>query len=584
MDEATRQKIKEKLKELPKEPGCYFMKNIDNEIIYVGKAKILANRVKSYFVGGHDAKTTKMVSMVNDFEYIITGSETEAFILEMNLIKKHHPKYNIMLMDDKRYPYICISNEKNPRLYYTRDLNKNAKYYGPYPNATAAKETVELLNKIYPLRKCFKLPKKECLYYHLGECLAPCINEVKEEEYSEITDKINRFLKGNVSDEIKRLKALMYEASEALNFEKAKEYLDIIKSLELISEKQKMEGEMLDSDIFGFYEKDGYLSIQVFHIRSNKMVERNGVLLEIMGDAKEMFLDFLGQFYFVNNNPIPKEILLPSIDIDYIDERIKNKIVFPKKGKKKELVNLVTFNAQEKIDVLLRQKAKTNQKTVLAMKELEEILSLSDLHTIEAFDNSNIQGMSSVSGMVSYVDGVKNKKGYRKFKVKTVVGSDDVKTMYEVVKRRYFRLKEENKTMPDLILIDGGKGQVAFAKKALEEVGVNIPVLGMVKDDMHRTDHLLFNDKEIYIDKKSNVFLLLENIQDEVHRYAISFHHQLHGKNTFASHLDKIKGIGPVKKNQILSILGKSEFLVELNKIKLTEKQKEEIIKIYNPS
>lgn len=584
MDEATRQKIKEKLKELPKEPGCYFMKNIDNEIIYVGKAKILANRVKSYFVGGHDAKTTKMVSMVNDFEYIITGSETEAFILEMNLIKKHHPKYNIMLMDDKRYPYICISNEKNPRLYYTRDLNKNAKYYGPYPNATAAKETVELLNKIYPLRKCFKLPKKECLYYHLGECLAPCINEVKEEEYSEITDKINRFLKGNVSDEIKRLKALMYEASEALNFEKAKEYLDIIKSLELISEKQKMEGEMLDSDIFGFYEKDGYLSIQVFHIRSNKMVERNGVLLEIMGDAKEMFLDFLGQFYFVNNNPIPKEILLPSIDIDYIDERIKNKIVFPKKGKKKELVNLVTFNAQEKIDVLLRQKAKTNQKTVLAMKELEEILSLSDLHTIEAFDNSNIHGMSSVSGMVSYVDGVKNKKGYRKFKVKTVVGSDDVKTMYEVVKRRYFRLKEENKTMPDLILIDGGKGQVAFAKKALEEVGVNIPVLGMVKDDMHHSDHLLFNDKEIYIDKKSNVFLLLENIQDEVHRYAISFHHQLHGKNTFASHLDKIKGIGPVKKNQILSILGKSEFLVELNKIKLTDEQKEEIIKIYNPS
>lgn len=584
MDEATRQKIKEKLKELPKQPGCYLMKNVDNEIIYVGKAKILANRVKSYFVGGHDAKTTKMVSMVNDFEYIITGSETEAFILEMNLIKKHHPKYNIMLMDDKRYPYICISNEKNPRLYYTRDLNKKAKYYGPYPNAKAAKETVELLNKIYPLRKCFKLPKKECLYYHLGECLAPCINKVKEEEYLEITDKINRFLKGNVSDEIKRLKALMYEASEELNFEKAKEYLDIIKNLELISEKQKMEGEMLDSDIFGFYEKDGYLSIQVFHIRSNKMVERNGVLLEIMGDMEEMFLDFLGQFYFVNNNPIPKEILLPSIDICYIDERIKNKIIFPKKGKKKELVDLVTFNAKEKIDVLLRQKEKTNQKTVLAMKELEEVLSLSDLHTIEAFDNSNIQGMSSVSGMVSYVDGVKNKKGYRKFKVKTVVGSDDVKTMYEVVKRRYFRLKEENKTMPDLILIDGGKGQVTFAKKALEEVGVNIPVLGMVKDDMHRTDHLLFNDKEIYIDKKSNVFLLLENIQDEVHRYAISFHHQLHGKNTFASHLDKIKGIGPVKKNQILSILGKSDFLLELNKIKLTSEQKEEIIKIYNPS
>lgn len=584
MDEETRNRIKEKLKELPKQPGCYLMKNKDNEIIYVGKAKILANRVKSYFVGGHDAKTTKMVSMVNDFEYIITGSETEAFILEMNLIKKHRPKYNIMLMDDKRYPYICISNEKNPRLYYTRDLNKKAKYYGPYPNALAAKETVELLNKIYPLRKCFKIPKKECLYYHLGECLAPCINEIKEEEYLEITDKINHFLKGNVSDEVKRLKNLMYEASEALNFEKAKEYLDIIKSLELISEKQKMEGDMLDSDIFGFYEKEGYLSIQVFHIRSNKMVERNGVLLEIMENSHEMFLDFLGQFYFVNNNPLPKEILLPNVDVDFIDERLKTKIVFPKKGKKKELVDLVVVNAKEKIDVLLRQEAKKKSKTVLAMKELEEILSLSDLHTIEAFDNSNIQGMSSVSGMVSYVDGVKNKKGYRKFKVKTVIGSDDVKTMYEVVKRRYERLKLENKTMPDLILIDGGKGQVTFAKKALDEIGVDIPVLGMVKDDMHHTDHLLFNDEEIYINKKSNAFLLLENIQDEVHRYAISFHHQLHGKNTFASHLDKIKGIGPVKKNQILSILGKSDFLVELNKIKLTDEQKEEIIKIYNPS
>lgn len=584
MDEITLLKIKEKLKELPKQPGCYMMKNINGEIIYVGKAKILANRVKSYFIGSHDAKTTKMVSMVNDFEYIITGSETEAFILEMNLIKKHRPKYNIMLMDDKRYPYICVSNEKNPRLYYTRDLNKKAKYYGPYPNSLAAKETVDLLNKIYPLRKCFKIPKKECLYYHLGQCLAPCINEIKEEEYLKITNKINHFLKGNVSDEIRRLKSLMYEASETLNFEKAKEYLDIIKNLEAISEKQKMEGKMLDTDIFGLYEQDGFLSIQVFHIRSNKMVERNGVLLEKMGDINEMFVEFLGQFYFVNNNPLPKEILTDEIDISFLDERIKNKILFPKKGKKKELVNLVTVNAKEKIDVLLRQEENKNKRTLGAMKELEEILNLHNLHIIEAFDNSNIQGMSSVSAMVSYVDGEKNKKGYRKFKVKTVLGSDDPKTMYEIVKRRYERLTNENGKMPDLILIDGGKNQVNFSQKALCELGLEIPVLGMVKDTNHHSDHLLFNDKEIFIDKKSKAFLLLENIQDEVHRYAISFHHQLHGKNTFASSLDKIKGIGPVKKNKILNLLGNSDFLSDLDKIGLTEEQKKEILKIYNPS
>lgn len=584
MDEITLLKIKEKLKELPKQPGCYMMKNINDEIIYVGKAKILANRVKSYFIGSHDAKTTKMVSMVNDFEYIITGSETEAFILEMNLIKKHRPKYNIMLMDDKRYPYICISNEKNPRLYYTRDLNKKAKYYGPYPNSLAAKETVDLLNKIYPLRKCFKIPKKECLYYHLGQCLAPCINEIKEEEYLKITNKINHFLKGNVSDEIRRLKSLMYDASEALNFEKAKEYLDIIKNLEAISEKQKMEVKMLDTDIFGLYEQDGFLSIQVFHVRSNKMVERNGVLLEKMGDTNEMFVEFLGQFYFVNNNPLPKEILTEEFDISFLDERIKNKIIFPKKGKKKELVNLVTVNAKEKIDVLLRQEENKNKRTLGAMKELEEILNLSNLHIIEAFDNSNIQGMSSVSAMVSYVDGEKNKKGYRKFKVKTVLGSDDPKTMYEIVKRRYERLKNENGKMPDLILIDGGKNQVNYSQKALCELGLEIPILGMVKDANHRSDHLLFNDKEIFIDKKSRAFLLLENIQDEVHRYAISFHHQLHGKNTFASSLDKIKGIGPVKKNKILNLLGNSDFISDLDKIGLTEEQKKEILKIYNPS
>ena len=574
--------IKEKLKELPKKPGCYLMKNENGEIIYVGKAKILANRVKSYFVGSHDAKTTKMVSMVRDFEYIITGSETEAFILEMNLIKKHRPKYNIMLMDDKRYPYICISNEAHPRLYYTRDLNKKAKYFGPYPNAKAAKDVVEMLNKIYPLRKCFKMPKKECLYYHLGQCLAPCIKEVKKEEYSEITNKINHFLKGNINDEIRNLKELMYQASDNLEFEKAKEYLEIIRNLEVISEKQKMELDMLDTDIFGYALKENYISIQIFHIRNSKMVERSGFLFEVMEDEKEMYANFVNQFYFVNNNPIPKEIVISDIDIELIDERIRNKVLFPQKGKKKELLKLVTENALEKVDIKILKEANKYERTVGALIDLEKLLGLNDLHVLEAFDNSNIQGTDSVSAMVSYVDGVKNPKGYRKFKVKTVLGSDDTKTMYEVVSRRYSRLKKEESKYPDIILIDGGKGQVSASKKALDELGINIPILGLVKDDNHRTDHLLYNDRDIYIDKKSNLFLFLESVQDEVHRYAITFHHQLHGKKTFASALDNIKGIGKVKKMKILEIVGKKNFEEELMKLKFNEEQTREILKIFN--
>ena len=573
--------VREKLRTLPQKPGCYQMKNINNEIIYVGKAKNLANRVKSYFVGAHDAKTTKMVSNINDFEYIITGSETEAFILEMNLIKKYHPKYNIMLMDDKRYPYICLSNEAHPKIFITRDLNKKAKYFGPYPNGKAAKDIVNLLNKIYPLRKCNKIPKKECLYYHLGQCLAPCINKFDLSIYDEITSKATSFLKGDVTEEVKELKGKMYEASEALNYEKAKEYLDMINEIEVLKDKQKMEVDMVDTDIFGYVIKENHISIQVFHIRGGKMVERNGFLFDLMDSGCEMFLDFIGQFYFVYNNPLPKEILMDEVDISYLDDRLKDLIIFPKKGKKKELVKLVTLNALEKIDILIKKEESTYKRTVGANIELSNLLGL-EIHTIEAFDNSNIQGYDSVSAMVSYVDGVKNKKGYRKFKVKTVVGADDLRTMYEIVKRRYSRLKKEGAPMPDLIIMDGAQNQVNFCKKALDEVGVDIKILGLVKDINHKTNHLVFNDQIINIDQRSNLFLFLEGIQDEVHRYAITFFRTTHGKSTMESALDNIKGIGKVKKMQILGIIGKPNFVIELDKLHLSKEQKEQIIKIYN--
>ena len=342
--------IKEKLKELPQSPGCYLMKNIKGEIIYVGKAKNLANRVHSYFVGAHNAKTTRLVMDIVDFEFIMTSSETEAFILEINLIKKHRPRYNIMLMDDKQYPYICISNEANPKIYYTRDLNKKGKYFGPYPNAKAAKETVDMLNKIYPLRKCNNIPKKECLYYHLGNCLAPCIKKVEKSDYDEIVDKIVKLLKGNVKDEIRDLTIKMKEESDKLNFEKAMEYHNIILNLESVAEKQKMETHMIDSDIFNYAVRDDFINIQVFHIRNSKVIERNAFTFDLVDDPVDMFLECLVGFYLIKNNPIPKEIIIPSVDIDSIDEELRNRIIIPKKGKKKELLDLVLVNINKELD------------------------------------------------------------------------------------------------------------------------------------------------------------------------------------------------------------------------------------------
>ncbi len=576
--------IKDKLKELPKNPGCYLMKNINGDIIYVGKAKNLSNRVKSYFTGAHNAKTTRLVESINDFEYIITSTEKEAFILEMNLIKKHRPKYNIMLMDDKRYPYIAISNEKHPKIYYTRDLQKKAKFFGPYPNAKAAKEVCNMLNTMYPLRKCEKVPKKECLYYHIGQCKAPCINKVTSEEYKQIVDEIIHFLKGNVKDEIKKLTSLMKKASERMEYELALEYHNVILSLEAISEKQKMETNVVDMDVFNYAVKDNYINIQIFHLRESKILERKGFVFEVMQEPEEMFIDFLVSFYLVENNPIPKEIVIPnikSLDISIIDDSISNNIIIPKMGRRKELLDLVMVNINKELENLILKESKKYDRTTGAQIALGEMLGIEDLHVIEAFDNSNIQGFSSVSAMVSFVDGIKNTKGYRKYKVKTIEGADDVNTFKEVLNRRYKRLLDEQEKMPDLIIMDGGKNQVNAAKSVLNQLGVNINILGLVKDDNHRTNSLLFNDQIIELDKRSNVFLFLESIQDEVHRFAISYHRDVHSKNMFVSKLDNITGIGKVRKQKILKILGDEDFESKVYELGLTDLQVKEILEIY---
>ena len=579
-------KFKEKLLSLPKKPGSYQMKDKDGTIIYVGKAKNLYNRVNSYFRGAHDAKTSKMVSLVDDFEYIVTSTETEAFILEINLIKKYNPKYNILLTDDKSYPFICVTNELHPRIFYTRNLNLKGKYYGPYPDSRSAKEIVDLLNKMYPLRKCNVIPKKECLYYHIKECLAPCINKVTSEDYKDILSKINSFLRGNIKEEINSFTSKMNEASMNLDFEKAIEYRNILESLKVLNEKQKMQVDILDSDIFNYVCVNNKVSIQVFHIRNGKMIERNGFLYDLIGDAEDVFVEFIMQFYLVNNNPLPREIIVPKLEdeslYELLNEEIGSKVFIPKQGRKAELLELVRVNASERLEQLEKSRETKYNRTTKAVIELGELLKIPTPHKMEAFDNSNIQGASPVSAMVSYVDGIPNKKEYRKYKVKTVVGADDFKTMHEVITRRYSRLKLEGKPYPDLIIIDGGKPQVTSAYSALNEVDVKINVLGLIKDDNHKTDALLFNDEIIKIDKHSNLFLLLESIQDEVHRYAITFHRSLHSKNTLSSKLDAIKRIGKVKKEGILKLVGTDDFTKEsLKKLKLNDEQINQVLELF---
>lgn len=569
--------MKDKLQTIPHKPGCYLMKDENNNIIYVGKAKDLYNRVRSYFVGSHDAKTTKLVSMIADFEYIITTSEIEAFILEMNLIKKHNPKYNIMLTDDKTYPYICVTDEAYPRIYYTRDTNKKlGKYYGPYPNAKAAKDIVEMLNKLYPFVKCRKIPKKECLYYHIGQCLAPCINKIDPTLYENMRTKVHNILKGNAKDEIKNLKVLMEEASLKLDFEKAIEYRDYIRDLEIIGERQKMAGFSLDTDVFGYYANDKYVSIQVFHLREGKMIERNGFLFDNYDNALEIFETFVVKFYLEQNNPLPQTILLPECDSEMMETSLNHKVIIPKKGKNFELVALVCENAKNKVDELIKKKDIDFKKTTGAIDALADLLELDSLKVIEAFDNSNISGASPVSAMVVFIEGKPAKKLYRKYKIKTVVGSNDALTMQEVITRRYQDLNNN----PDLIIVDGGLPQVNAAKAALREINRDLNVLGLVKDENHKTRSLLFNNEIIDIEKNSFTFRLMEAIQEEVHRYAITFFRSTHAKNTFASELDNIKGIGKVKKTQILKIAGKDNFEENLKKLKLNQKQIEAVLKL----
>ena len=552
------ERIKNKLALLPDQPGCYLMKDKNGTIIYVGKAKILKNRVRSYFTGSHNTKTERLVSEIVDFEYIVTESNIEALLLEINLIKKNDPKYNIMLKDDKTYPFLKITNEKYPRLMITRKVLKDkAHYFGPYPDVNAANETKKLLDRLFPLRKCKPSQKTPCLYYHLGQCLCPYAFHVDPQVYKDMVEEIKRFLNGGHTEIQKQLEEKMKLAAADMEFEKAAEYRDQIRAIETVMTKQKMTNtDLVDRDIFGYATDKGWMCVQVFFVRQGKLIERDVSMFPFYNDAEEDFLTYIGQFYQENEHFIPKEVLIPdNIDKPSVEAMLATKILQPQRGEKKKLVKLAGKNAQvalnEKFDLIGRSEART----IGAVEKLGDAMNIPAPIRIEAFDNSNIMGTDPVSAMVVFIDGKPAKKEYRKYKIKTVKGPDDYASMREVIYRRYSRVLKEGLPFPDLIVIDGGKGQVDVAKDALaNQLGIDIPIAGLAKDDKHKTSELLFGPElnVVPLERNSQEFFLLQRIQDEVHRFAITFHRQLRSKNSFASKLDNIDGLGPKRKKMLL--------------------------------
>ena len=550
--------IKHKLELLPDSPGCYIHKDKNGIIIYVGKAKNLKNRVRSYFHGSHNTKTELLVSEIEDFEYIVTGSNTEALLLEINLIQENKPKYNIRLKDDKSYPFIKITNEPYPRLLITRQVKKDGGlYFGPYPDSGAATEIKRLLDRLFPFKKCTNPANKVCFYYHLGQCKAHTICQTDQTYWDSLKEDVKNFLNGRDDKIVNELRDKMTKASELMEFERAAEYRDLIEGIGLLRTKQRvMNQDMQDRDIFGYYVDKGWMCVQVFFIRQGKLIQRDVNMFPYYNESEEDFLTYVGQFYQDNRHFIPKEIFIPrDIDETLVKAVVNTKIIKPQRGEKKQLVNLATKNArvslQQKFDLLEKDIRKTHG----AIENIGDLLNIPKPVRIEAFDNSNIQGTSPVAAMVVFVDGKPSKKDYRKFKIKTVIGPDDYASMREVIYRRYSRVMRDGLTPPDLIIIDGGQGQVNVARDVIEnKLGLDIPIAGLQKNDKHQTHELLFGDplEVIPLPRNSEEFFLLQRIQDEVHRFAITFHRQLRGKNTFSSKLDGIAGLGPKRKQLLM--------------------------------
>lgn len=550
--------IKSKLELLPTSPGCYIHKDKNGTIIYVGKAKNLRNRVRSYFRGSHDTKTEALVSEIVDFEFIVTESNIEALLLEINLIKENKPKYNIMLKDDKSYPFIKITNERYPRLIITRQVKKDGGlYFGPYPDVGAANEIKRLLDRIFPFRKCTNPPSKVCFYYHIGQCMAHTICKKDEVYFKSMAQEVSDFLKGQDDKIIDDLKGKMAAAAQTMEFERAAEYRDLIQAIGTLRTKQRvMAKDLQNRDVFGYYVDKGWMCVQVFFVRQGKLIERDVNLFPYYNDPDEDFLTYVGQFYQEKSHLVPNEVLIPQdIDEEAVKVLVDTKILKPQRGEKKQLVNLAIKNARVSLEQKFNLLEKSVEKTQGAIENLGRLLQIPTPVRIESFDNSNIMGTSPVSAMVVFVNGKPSKKDYRKYKIKTVVGPDDYASMREVIRRRYSRVQRDGLTPPDLIVIDGGQGQVNIAKQVIqEELGLDIPIAGLQKNDKHQTHELLFGDPLEVVDlsRNSQEFFLLQRIQDEVHRFAITFHRQLRSKNSFSSQLDGIDGLGPKRKQNLM--------------------------------
>ena len=544
--------IEEKLKLLPDLPGSYQMLDKYGKIIYVGKAKNLKNRVRSYFHGAHNAKTTKLVSDIADFRYIITESELEAYVLEINLIKQYEPKYNIALTDDKTYPYIALTNERHPRLIVTRDQRKKnkARYFGPYPNVSAARQTVDLLNRIYPLRKCYKIPDKTCLYYHMHQCLAPCINK-EVIDYTDYKNKIASFLNGDASDVLKILKSKMNTASDNMDYEMAIEYRDMVNSVNETILKQKISiNDLTSRDYIGIYNDNDDISINIIITRLGNIVGNHQTIISLNDASEDPVADYIIQYYELNSKP--KEICGLGINLEEIKDVLNIDIIEPKTGKKKELLDMALKNA--KFNLENKRNIYKNQvlKKIETIEKLGELLNINTPYRIEAFDNSNLFGEYPVSAMVTYINGKAAPKEFRKYHIKTVKGPNDYESMKEVVYRRYFRLLMEDSNMPDLIVMDGGEIQVHACLDVIHSLNLDIPVLGIQKDDHHKATILFFEERLIEIDKNDPIYLLLADISQRVHDFAISFFRSEKAKGFFSSYLDNIKGLGKKRKEALI--------------------------------
>ncbi len=543
--------LQDKLALLPDQPGCYIMKDEHDHILYVGKAKVLKNRVRSYFHGTHTGKTARLVQRIRDFEFIVTDTEKESLLLEINLIKKHRPPFNIMLMDDSSYPYIVMTDDTYFAVRTTRNVkNKKHEYFGPYPSAQSASEMVKLINQIYPIRKCKTIPKQACLYYHMHQCVGPCIKDVDANEYMTYRREIRKFLKGDTKEVVDKLEKRMQQASEQLQFERAQEIYNMIQSIEYVTKKQTIDFKDRQSrDVFGYYEDKGYISFQGFFIRDGKLLERTFSVIPIYEDTMDAYVSFILQYY--QKNVVPKEILVvDGAPTEMLSEALMTNVRIPVRGEKKTLIDLVCKNAktahEQKFELAFRKQNELEQ----ANRELGNLFD-TEIHTVELFDNSHISGTFNVSGLVVFVDGKPDKNQYRHYKLDTY--RSDLDSMREVIYRRYFRLLKEKKSMPDLLLVDGGALQIQVAKEVKDMLQLDLRIAGLVKDDKHSTRALLDeNLKEIPLEKESHLFFLLTRMQDEVHRFAISYHRKLRSKSMTKSSLDLIEGVGPSRKKALL--------------------------------